>query len=400
MLRNALSAKAVAGLKSGKHRDGEGLQFEVKGGSRRWTFTYMFEGRQRELAIGKYPAMTLAEARAKRAELREAKDRGIDPKRALAGATVPDKAITFRHDMEIFIVHMRGQWTAGSLKEWQQSMERIAAPLMDQATCRLTQADVVEAIKPKWETTNTTARHVLGRIEQVIEHAMAIDPGRFGGTNPCDNVLRVLPRVAAVVQPRPAMPWRQLPGFYAELRERPETAARMLELLLLACCPRTGEILRATWGEIDGNRWNVPAQHMKSGVARTIPLSTAALRLLDSIKPADATPDTLIFGSRRRGGSGRQTNDAMQNLLRLEMGYRYTVHGFRSSFMDWVAEVHPQRLLEAERALDHKIGNQVQRAYLRTDFLDLRRELAELWGAHLMGESILSKASALVSEQI
>jgi integrase len=183
------------------------------------------------------------------------------------------------------------------------------------------------------------------------------------------------------------MPWRQLPDFYAELRQRPETAARMLELLLLTCCPRTGELIWATWDEIEGNRWNVPAEHMKSGVARTIPLSTAAVKLLDSIKSADATPGTLIFGSRRRGGSGRQTNDAMQNLLRQEMGHRYTVHGFRSSFMDWVAEVHPQRLLEAERALDHKIGNQVQRAYLRTDFLDQRRELAELWCQYLTTNS-------------
>src|SRR6187200_1866893 len=99
MLKNALSARAVAGFKSGKHRDGEGLQFEVKGGSRRWTFTYMFEGRQRELAIGKHPAMSLAEARAKRAELREAKDRGIDPRRALAGAVVPARAITLRQDL-------------------------------------------------------------------------------------------------------------------------------------------------------------------------------------------------------------------------------------------------------------------------------------------------------------
>ena len=89
MLTNALSAKAVASLKDGKHRDGQGLQFEVKGGSRRWTFSYMFEGRQRELAIGKYPAMSLADARAKRAELREAKDRGLDPKNVLAGAAVP-----------------------------------------------------------------------------------------------------------------------------------------------------------------------------------------------------------------------------------------------------------------------------------------------------------------------
>src|SRR5690349_13820159 len=140
MLTNTLTARTVATLKQGKHRDGQGLQFEVKGGSRRWTFSYMFEGRQRELAIGKYPALSLAEARAKRAELREAKDRGIDPRSALAGATVPDEAITFRRDMETFIAHMRGYWTAGSLKEWQQSMERIATPLMDKPTSMVAQA--------------------------------------------------------------------------------------------------------------------------------------------------------------------------------------------------------------------------------------------------------------------
>jgi integrase len=285
--------------------------------------------------------------------------------------------------MSTFIAHMRGQWTAGSLKDWQQSMDRIAAPLMDRATANLTQADVLEVIEPAWETTNETARRVLGRIEQVIEHAIAVDPGRFGGSNPCSNVFRFLPRVSVVVKPRPAMPWQDLPGFFAALRQRRETAARALEMLLLACCPRTSEVMRATWSEIDGSRWNVPAEHMKSGIARTIPLSDAAMALLDSIRPVQATPDTLIFGSRRRGGSGRQTDDAMQTLIREKMDLRYTVHGFRSSFMDWVAEVHPHRLLEAERALDHQIGNQVQRAYLRTDFLEQRRELAELWADQL-----------------
>ena len=154
------------------------------------------------------------------------------------------------------------------------------------------------------------------------------------------------------------MPWRDLPAFFAELRQRPGPAARALELLLLTCCPRTGEVIPATWGEIDGDRWHVPAAHMKSGVARTIPLSSAAVALLESIRPDDVAPDTLIFGSRRRGGSGRQTDDAMQTLMREKMGLGYTVHGFRSSFMDWVAEVHPDRLMAAERALDHKIGNQ------------------------------------------
>jgi integrase len=383
VLKNALSAKAVAHLKNGKYRDGEGLQFEVKGGSRRWTFSYMWEGRQRELAIGKYPAMSLADARARRAELREAKDRGLDPRTLLAGATVLGRAITFRQDMGTYVAHMRGQWKAAHLTEWHQSMERLAGPLMDRPTAGLTQADVVNVIRPVWETINETARRVLGRIDQTIEHAIAVDPARFSGANPCNNVLRVLPRVSVSVKPRPAMPWGDLPRFFADLRQRPETEARALELLLLACCPRTGEVLQATWSEIDGNRWNVPAAHMKSGVARTIPLSAAAVTLLDGIRTAQTSRDTLIFGSRRRGGSGRRTDDTMQNLLRQEMRLRYTVHGFRSSFMDWVAEVHPQRLLEAERALDHQIGTQVQRAYLRTDFFEQRRELAELWAGHL-----------------
>jgi hypothetical protein len=194
MLKNALSAKAVASLKNGKHRDGEGLQFEVKGGSRRWTFNYMWEGRQRELAIGKYPAMSLADARAKRAELREAKDRGLDPKTILAGTAFPTKVITFRQDVVTFISHMCGQWTAAHLTEWQQSMNRIATPLMGKATASLTQADVLGVIEPVWGTTNETARRVLGRIDQTIEHAIAVDPARFGGSNPCINVLRFLPR--------------------------------------------------------------------------------------------------------------------------------------------------------------------------------------------------------------
>jgi integrase len=386
MLTNALSAKAVASLKDGKHRDGQGLQFEVKGGSRRWTFSYMQEGRQREIAIGKYPAMSLADARARRAELRDAKDRGLDPKSVLAGAGAPTSAVTFRQDVLTFLTHMRGQWKASHLKEWQQSTDRVADALMDKPTASLTQADVVSVIKPVWDTTNETARRVLGRIEQTIDHAIAVDPGRFSGVNPCDNVLRLLPRLSAIVKPRPAMPWRDLPAFLAELRQRKGPAARALEFLLLTCCPRTGEVIPATWGEIDGDKWHVPRSHMKSGEARTIPLTSAAIALLAGMRPDGVAPDTLIFGSRRRGGSGRQTDDAMQALLREKMALGYTVHGFRSSFMDWVAEVHPDRLMAAERALDHKIGNRVQRAYLRTNLLDQRRRLAELWATFLATE--------------
>ena len=112
-----------------------------------------------------------------------------------------------------------------------------------------------------------------------------------------------------------------------------------------------------------------------------------ALELLAA--PANSDPNRQSpFGEVVNCGKdfrGQNCRAMWQNLLRQRMALGYTVHGFRSSFMDWVAEVHPQRLLEAERALDHQIGNQVQRAYLRTDFLEQRRELAELWAGHLTG---------------
>ena len=104
--------------------------------------------------------------------------------------------------MDTYVANMRGQWTPAHLKIWRQSMERFAGPLMDMATASLPQADVLNVIRPVWETINETARWVFGRIEQTIEHAIAAHPGRFGGPNPCNNVLRHLPRVAVNVKPR------------------------------------------------------------------------------------------------------------------------------------------------------------------------------------------------------
>ena len=125
---------------------------------------------------------------------------------------------------------------------------------------------------------------------------------------------------------------------------------------------------------------------MKSGVALTNPAECRRHRTARRHQVGSDHPDMLIFVSRRRGGSGRRTEDTMQNLLRQKIVPGYTVRGFRSSFMDWVVKVHAQRLLEAERALDHQIGNQVQRAYLRTDFWSSGGSWLSLGGGHLSRE--------------
>ena len=128
MLSNALSAKKVETARDGKYRDGEGLQYEVKGGSRRWVFSYMWNGKQREIAIGKYPGMSLAEARMKRSELRDAKARGIDPKTVLKAVPPIKTAATFRLDTEAYFVVNEGSWTAGHASNWIGSMRTPCVP--------------------------------------------------------------------------------------------------------------------------------------------------------------------------------------------------------------------------------------------------------------------------------
>ena len=187
---------------------------------------------------------------------------------------------------------------AGHLKEWQQSVDRLAGPLMDKATVSLTQADVLSVIKPAWDTTNETARRVLGRIEQTIEHAMAVDP------RPVQRPQSLRQRLAAPpsrVREREAEggnamagPPRLLLGVASARRGQ---RLRALEFLLLTCCPRTGEVIPAAWGEIDGDKWHVPASHMKSGQARTIPLTSAAIALLAGIRPDAVAPTRSYSGA-------------------------------------------------------------------------------------------------------
>lgn len=383
MIKNRLNAAGVAALTkartAGKYRDGAGLQLEITGASFRWMFSYSWNGRQCSLGIGHYPNVSLAAARSTRDDLRLAKAAGLDPRAHFNKTSIPAAPVRFRQSVDDFFAHTRERWSAGHQREWLRSVNSNAAALMAKPTASLTEADIVAALRPIWGTKHLTAQRVLARISDVIDHA------RTHERNPCADVAkRCLPYVKTMVTPRAAMPWSDLPAFFQSLADRDETAAHAIRLMLLACCPRTGEVLNATWSEIVGDRWFVPAHHMKSGATRTIPLVPAAADLLAGIRPIGAQPSDLIFAADRKCASGGVARDAMQNFLRIDLALPWMTHGFRSSFADWVAENHPSHMMTAEKCLDHTIGNRVSRAYFRTDLLDARRQLADLWAAHLL----------------
>ena len=157
-----------------------------------------------------------------------------------------------------------------------------------------------------------------------------------------------------------------------ELRTRPALAARALEFLILTAA-RTSEVIRATWKEFDLGEmlWTVPAVRMKAGNEHRVPLTARAVEILEHVK---------FMGGEKPFA---MSNMAMENLLRRMDRDDFTVHGFRSSFRDWVGEETDIPREIAEAALAHQVGNAVERAYRRGDALKKRRELMEAWKAYL-----------------
>ena len=153
-------------------------------------------------------------------------------------------------------------------------------------------------------------------------------------------------------------------------------AALALEFAILTAA-RTGEVIGATWGEVDLDKaiWTIPAARMKAGKEHRVPLSPRAVEILEALKPLGS--DWLFPGAR----GGKLSGMAMTMLLR-RMKVDVTVHGFRSAFRDWAAECTGYAHEVCEMALAHTIGNKAERAYRRGDLFEKRRKLMEDWASY------------------
>lgn len=179
------------------------------------------------------------------------------------------------------------------------------------------------------------------------------------------------------------MPYQELPAFFRWLRGRSSVGRLALEFVILNAS-RSGEVRGACWNEIDLKKklWTIPAERMKAGTAHVVPLSEAALDVLKRAKPFRSPVSDLIFpGQNPR----RQLSDMTLLKILRDKGDDYTVHGFRSSFRDWVAEKTNYPGEVAEAALVHAIANKVEAAYRRTNYLDKRKPMMADWAKYVAG---------------
>jgi integrase len=220
---------------------------------------------------------------------------------------------------------------------------------------------------------------VRGRIESILDWALA--RGYREGENPArwrghlDNLLPARVKVRRV-EHHAALPYAEIGSFIAELRQQEGVAGRALEFAILTAA-RTGEVIGARWDEINTaeRMWTVPADRIKAGREHRVPLTDAALAIIEKMT-AIRSAEFLFPG----GKEGRPLSNMAFLMLLRRMGLgELTAHGFRSSFRDWAAERTGFPAEVAEMALAHAVGDKVEAAYRRGDLFQKRRQLAEAW---------------------
>jgi integrase len=410
-VRDALTAGAA----NSRHFDDKGLALIVTGkGTGYWQRRYQLNGKPREMSLGPAHALDLEQARAENRKISFQLAQKIDPlelrradEAAMAEAAAKLKATaTFEAIAAEYIETYSPSWKwARYGTDWQRSLRRYVHPFIGATAVDLISVpDVLHVLEQKvetkdgsvklWEAYPTTADKLRSRIELILNYAKA--RGWRSGDNPAAKAVikHTLPPRArlAKTEPYAALPYSEVPEFWARLAKRVGSVPRALQLLILTAT-RANETLGARWSEIDFETatWTIPAERMKGGRAHTVPLAPAAIALLKALDIEEGNP--FAFAGLSRDGL---SPGSLRALLE-RMDFPHTVHGFRSSFRDWAAErtSFPDKVAEA--SLAHAIGkDSTERAYLRTKPPEQRRQLMNIWADFVTGTPVKAKAGKVL----
>ena len=365
----------------GDGRGGYGLSLMVQPTasgqlSKAWAQRLRVNGRPCNVGLGVYPIVTLERARelafSNMLSVRNGSDPRIDRMRRMA---VP----VFSEAVERVIELHRANWKDGgkTAKMWRSRLATYAYPVLGELRVdAIKPSDVVDVLTPIWATKHETSRKLLQYISAVLEWAVAQE---YCAANVAQAATAAMPKRSARVEHQRALPYADVPAALAKVRASDAYAVTKLAIeFLTLTVTRSGEVRGARWTEIDGDTWTIPADRMKSKRAHRVPLSPAALAVLDRAE-AYADNSGLVFPS----VTGRMLSDSSLSKLFRELELGCVPHGMRSTFRDWAAEADFDQTI-AELCLAHVEGSATERAYRRSDLFDRRRVVMELWASAIV----------------
>lgn len=392
------------------------LQITPNGG-RTWLLRVTVGGRRREIGLGGFPEVTLAQARERAREAKDKIRRGIDPieerKAARAALAVArHRGLTFADAVDRYLgAKLDAFKNAKHRDQWRNTLQTYAMPELGELPVQAIKVqDVLRVLQQPagahgenlWQAKTETASLLRGRIEAVLSWATVA--GHREGDNPArwvGNLKELLPAASKVARQsnQPALQIDDAPRWFGAVRDREGVGSRALEFAALTAA-RSQEVRGARWDEFDlkARIWAIPASRMKMSRDHRVPLSAQALALLEALPRLEANP--LAFPAPRGGEMSDMTLSAAMKRIHaadLAMGGAGFVdrvskrpavpHGLRSTFRDWVAERTDFPGDMAEVALAHRVGNAVEASYRRDDMIEKRRAMMVAWADFLERKS-------------
>ena len=363
-----------------------GLNLNIKAnGGKYWVFRYLFGGRRLDISLGAYPEVSLKESRKRATSCRNQVLQGHKPIadwKILKQETTASIKPLFKDYAIECISAKKGEWkNPKHTEQWFNTIKDYANPVIgNKPLDEIDTEDILKILNPIWHTKTETASRLRGRIEWIL--ASATTRKYRSGSNPAawrGHLATILPKPTKItkIQHHPALPYKELPGLMLILRESDSVSALALEFLILNA-NRTGEIISGLRSEIVDELWVIPANRMKGDREHRIPLRKRSLEILEIARSLDPNSEYLFSNNDKP-----LSNMAMPMLLR-RLNLDITVHGFRSTFRDWVSEETLHSPEAAEKAMAHAIRNQVEAAYRRGDLLEHRKRLMDDWECYCL----------------
>lgn len=391
--RRALSVREVDAIREeGMHWIDHNLYLQIRSqGTRSWLFRYWVGGKPKVLGLGAMRDVTLAKARDQADRLRLKLRDGEMPethKKAAPSTATTNNVPTFRECARIYINTHESAWKNDKHRaQWRSTLETYVYPVFGgKPVDQIEIADVLKVLEPIWVNKAPTAGNIRGRIDKIIGWATAM--GYRQGDNPAardgplSHLLPELGKLQKAQKHHSAVPYRELPALFERIAALTSTSAKALRFTILTAA-RTGEVLGATWSEIDLDNkvWVIPAGRMKAGAEHRVPLNDAAMAILQTLPKSGE----LAFPNSK----GKPlSNMAMLQCLRGLRDDGATVHGFRATFSTWAREQTDYSPEVIEAALAHTQSNKVIAAYARTTYFERRRDLLKAWGAFCLGQLV------------
>lgn len=384
----ALTALEIKKAGDGRLYDSNGLELHKKGDKGKWNYRYSFNGKRRNMGLGSYPTVSLAEARKERDKWALIKNQGNDPidvrnakRDALKAEAAKRDPSLIELTQEAFDTIRSDLRQGGKSGRWMSPLELHVLPKIGKTPVSLIQSeDVRSTLASIWKTKHPTAEKAIQRLRKVFR------TGELRGYD-CD------PRTIDVAQellghwhhktnPTPATHWRDIPELYRWL-EGKGVAASCLQFKILTVV-RTHGCRAARFDEIDADIWTVPEDRVKGRVktvqAFRVPLAPEAQAIIERRR---LTGSEYLFP----GYHGTPITDSTMSKFLRDHGVEGRPHGFRTSFRTWAQDNRIGDWEVLEKVLDHTVGNKTERAYARSDLLELRREIMELWARFVTGKT-------------